>query len=187
MSLGLLDAFESSLNLIALLGLILDAGGAILVLGPDVPTVSKIATVVERREMNFLFQKLKKKGRLHKNVEPFNRLFQQNWAGNPVPFEVEELVIEDNKVIMGKRDLKDGERTSISLEEFQQWIDNYRGMDREYYLAGGGLLLVGFLFQIVAQSADLFIWLSVLTFLITLIVSAYFVYRARNHIWRPTT
>lgn len=78
---GLLESFQSSLNLIALFGLMLDAGGAILVLGPDMPTVSKLATALERRRMNHLYEKLEEEGRLTENVEPLNRLFNEMGGG----------------------------------------------------------------------------------------------------------
>lgn len=179
----LLKTFESSLNLITLIGLILDAVGAILVLGPDVPTVSRVATKVERRHMNNLLEELARKGKLHENVEPFDRLFKEMQGPKPIPFDVEEMTMEENRVVFGSRGLENGDRTSKTMEDFQEWIDKYRGIDREYYLAGGGLLLMGFLFQIVAQSASISVLLGAFTLLVTLFVGGYLLYRAREYVW----
>ena len=133
--------------------------------------------------MNTLYQKLKEKEKLRGNVEPLERLFEETWIGQPVPWSVKELSIEDEAVILGEENLPDGERTRVPEEEFQNWIDNYRGIDREYYLAGGGLLLVGFLLQIVSRSASINIWAGVTVLLLTLGVGIYLLCRGKDYVW----
>lgn len=157
--------------------------GAILVLGPDVPIVSRAATALDRRCINNRFEELKEKGKLTANVEPFDRVFREMWKAESVPFTVEEMVIDDGRVILGAAGLEDGERTGLSIEEFQTWIDNYRGIEREYYLAGGGLLLMGFLFQIMVQAAEISLLLGLVSLSIVLCIGTYLLYRTQKYMW----
>lgn len=183
MVLSALSLFKSNLEVIGLIGLLLDAGGALLVLGPEIPTVARLATYVERRRMSQRLEKLIEEGELHEGVELLDRLYQEmKTAPNP-GFGVQELEIRDDRVIFGNEGLDNGQRISRTIDDFRKWIDDYPGIDREYYLAGGGLLLLGFLFQIVAQSATINVWFGVFSLIITFCVAMYLFYRAVQHLF----
>lgn len=180
---GVLAAFKSSLELIGLAGLILDAAGALIVLGPEVPSIAKLATYVERKQMHYLLDELEQEGVLHEGVGHFHKLYRENTIAHiPAGFEVEEMKMRGNEVVFGLEGLEDGKRMSRSIEEFREWINEYPGVDWEYYLAGGGLLLTGFLFQIVPQSAKINLFAGVVSLIAAVFAALYLVYRA----WRST-
>lgn len=176
-----LKAFETSLNFIGLIGLVLDAVGALLVLGPDIELIAKWSTYQERFQMRHLFAKLQSEGELDDNTSGFQHfvsLVEESWGGGiQFPFDIEVLKIEDGRVVFGARGLEDGERSSTPIDEFPGWISAYRGTEREFYRAGAGLLLVGFLFQMVVQSARIDLIFGLIFLGVPLGTGVYMLYR----------
>lgn len=180
MLIGLLEGFKASLELIGLAGLVLDAAGALLVLGPEIPTVANLATHFERKRMHNLLDKLEMEGELDEGVNSFHKLYNVKSYAPKSGFEVDEMRMREDKVVFHCEGLERGDRISRPIDVVRDWISDYPGVDREYYLAGGGLLLTGFLFQIVSQSAKINVVAGVASLIVAVFVALYLFYRA----WR---
>ena len=177
---GIVEAFENTLPWISLFGLVLDASGAILVLGPDIPIVARLATKIERWRLWKLLDELKQEGKVTEGTQIVDELLNESSEASEWGFNVEELMlvqssgITDNhiRVVMGEN-LLEGNRTSRYLNDFEGMIEEYRGIEQDYYFAGGSLLLIGFLLQIVSKVGEISIRLSAICLVGSILIAAY--------------
>lgn len=169
---------------IAIIGLFLDAFGALIVLGPNLPWIAEWGTLIERKQLRQLIDELRETGHLDESAPRSELLGKLLREMSPAQyrFPIEEFEYRDGEVVYGAEGLNDGERTRVNDDLLDKWIDEYRGVDRDFYAVGAGLLFVGFLFQISAKMYAISVTLGWMSLLASIGVLIYMLYRLSGNI-----
>ena len=168
---SVVESFAEFAQQFTLLGLFFNSIGAFALLGPELESIARFWSALDRRHVKDLLTRLEEgetlKAEKVRGFDDLKTLIQETARSPGVtgrPYEREQLAEEDLlktfDVVEGHdeharyRESGTGKGAAISIENLRSASDRYTG-ERSVYFKGGALLIAaGFYFQFVAEVAS---------------------------------